>query len=103
MVFSSNVFLFLFLPVFLGLYYLSGERYRNLLLLIASYVFYAWWDAWSASGAEGRVAPGLCARFPPRPQLPHSRLNTRVTSPPRRKLLNGSRSFFASSIFGSQR
>ncbi|RCI69480.1 membrane-bound O-acyltransferase family protein, partial [Pseudomonas aeruginosa] len=42
MVFSSNVFLFLFLPVFLGLYYLSGERYRNLLLLIASYVFYAW-------------------------------------------------------------
>ncbi len=38
-----NVFLFLFLPVFLGLYYLSGERYRNLLLLIASYVFYAWW------------------------------------------------------------
>ena len=43
MVFSSNVFLFLFLPVFLGLYYLSGQRYRNLLLLVASYVFYAWW------------------------------------------------------------
>ena len=43
MVFSSNVFLFLFLPIFLGLYYLSGQRYRNLLLLIASYVFYAWW------------------------------------------------------------
>ncbi len=43
MVFSSNVFLFLFLPVFLGLYYLSGERYRNLLLLVASYIFYAWW------------------------------------------------------------
>lgn len=43
MVFSSNVFLFLFLPIFLGLYYLSGTRYRNLLLLVASYVFYAWW------------------------------------------------------------
>ncbi|MCD7083242.1 membrane-bound O-acyltransferase family protein, partial [Pseudomonas sp. MAFF 311095] len=43
MVFSSNVFLFLFLPIFLGLYYLSGQRYRNLLLLLASYVFYAWW------------------------------------------------------------
>ena len=41
MVFSSNVFLFLFLPIFHGLYYLSGQRYRNLLLLIASYVFYA--------------------------------------------------------------
>ncbi|MFD2836201.1 MBOAT family O-acyltransferase [Azotobacter vinelandii] len=44
MVFSSNVFLFfLFLPLFLGLYYLSPARYRNLLLLTASYVFYAWW------------------------------------------------------------
>lgn len=43
MVFSSNVFLFLFLPVFLGLYYISGNRYRNLLLLVASYIFYAWW------------------------------------------------------------
>lgn len=43
MVFSSNVFLFLFLPVFLALYYLSGRRYRNLLLLLASYLFYAWW------------------------------------------------------------
>ena len=43
MVFSSNVFLFLFLPIFLGLYYLCANRYRNLLLLIGSYVFYAWW------------------------------------------------------------
>jgi Predicted membrane protein involved in D-alanine export len=43
MVFSSNVFLFMFLPVFLALYYLSGQRYRNLLLLLASYTFYAWW------------------------------------------------------------
>ncbi|WP_405118833.1 MBOAT family O-acyltransferase [Pseudomonas leptonychotis] len=43
MVFSSNVFLFLFLPVFLGLYYLSSNRYRNLLILIGSYAFYAWW------------------------------------------------------------
>ena len=43
MVFSSNVFLFLFLPIFLGLYYLSSNRYRNLLILIGSYVFYAWW------------------------------------------------------------
>ncbi|MBU3056590.1 MBOAT family O-acyltransferase [Pseudomonas indica] len=43
MVFSSNVFLFLFLPVFLSLYYLSAPRYRNLLILIGSYAFYAWW------------------------------------------------------------
>ena len=32
----------------LGLYYLSGERYRNLLLLIASYVFYAG-GGWTSS------------------------------------------------------
>ncbi|WP_339522751.1 MBOAT family O-acyltransferase [Pseudomonas sp. EA_35y_Pfl2_R111] len=43
MVFSSNIFLFLFLPIFLGLYYLSSNRYRNLLILIGSYAFYAWW------------------------------------------------------------
>jgi alginate O-acetyltransferase complex protein AlgI len=43
MVFSSSVFLFLFLPAFLALYYLSGNRFRNLFLLTASYVFYAWW------------------------------------------------------------
>lgn len=43
MVFSSNVFLFLFLPAFLGLYYLCANRHRNLLLLLASYAFYAWW------------------------------------------------------------
>jgi alginate O-acetyltransferase complex protein AlgI len=43
MVFSSNVFLFLFLPVFLGLYYLTPGRYKNLLILIGSYIFYAWW------------------------------------------------------------
>ncbi|WP_277372767.1 MBOAT family protein [Pseudomonas sp. AA-38] len=43
MVFSSNVFLFLFLPIFLGLYYLCPNRGRNLLILIGSYIFYAWW------------------------------------------------------------
>ena len=36
MVFSSNVFLFLFLPSFLGLYYLIGNRYRHLLILVGS-------------------------------------------------------------------
>ena len=40
MIFASNVFLFLFLPVFLGLYYLSGERYRNLLLLLVFLLCY---------------------------------------------------------------
>jgi len=45
MVFSSNVFLFLFLPLFLAVYYLTPDRarLRNWVVLIGSYVFYAWW------------------------------------------------------------
>jgi alginate O-acetyltransferase complex protein AlgI len=45
MVFSSNVFLFLFLPAFLIIYYLTPNRarLRNWVVLIGSYVFYAWW------------------------------------------------------------
>lgn len=43
MVFSSNIFLFTFLPVFLSVYYLTPEKYRSIPILIGSYVFYAWW------------------------------------------------------------
>jgi len=43
MVFSSITFLFLFLPLVLGIYFLlPGIRLRNLFLLIASLLFYAW-------------------------------------------------------------
>jgi alginate O-acetyltransferase complex protein AlgI len=43
MLFSSSVFLFIFLPaVLLGYYLLPGQRARNLLLLGASLLFYAW-------------------------------------------------------------
>lgn len=42
MVFSSSIFLWLFLPVVLVLYYLAQERWRNVLLLAASLFFYAW-------------------------------------------------------------
>ncbi len=42
MLFSSTIFLFLFLPVVLGLAYLAPRRLRNVLLLVASLVFYAW-------------------------------------------------------------
>lgn len=41
-VFSSIIFLFWFLPIFLSLYLLADRRYKNALLLIASIVFYAW-------------------------------------------------------------
>lgn len=43
MAFNSAAFLFLFLPLFLGVYYLTPSRYRNLTLLVESYVFYGWW------------------------------------------------------------
>lgn len=42
MVFSSSVFLFLFLPVLLVLHWLSPRPLRNLLLLTASLLFYLW-------------------------------------------------------------
>lgn len=43
MLFSSPVFLFVFLPaVLLGYYILRGQKARNLLLLAASLFFYAW-------------------------------------------------------------
>ena len=42
MVFSSPIFLFGFLPVILLVYYLSPRATKNLTLLIASLLFYAW-------------------------------------------------------------
>lgn len=42
MVFSSIEFLFLFLPLVLGLYTLAPRRVKNTLLLLASLVFYTW-------------------------------------------------------------
>lgn len=45
MLFSSSVFLFLFLPILLILYYnplIKGRVFKNILLLLASVFFYAW-------------------------------------------------------------
>lgn len=42
MVFSSIIFIFYFLPVFLCLYLIAGKRFKNPLILIASIFFYAW-------------------------------------------------------------
>ena len=49
MLFSSSVFLFLFLPLTLIIYYLPLRRWRqgqNLFLLLASLFFYAWGEPW---------------------------------------------------------
>ena len=43
MVFTSTVFLFLFLPAFLAVYALLPTRARTTWILLASYAFYAWW------------------------------------------------------------
>ncbi|WP_416638476.1 hypothetical protein [Pseudomonas sp. OHS18] len=43
MVFSSNTFLFLFLPIFLICYYLARPSWRSGVIVLGSYLFYAWW------------------------------------------------------------
>ena len=42
MLFSSPIFLFAFLPVTLGGYYLLDRKFKNIFLLIMSLIFYAW-------------------------------------------------------------
>lgn len=42
MVFSSTIFLFVFLPIILLLYFLTPNKYKNVTLLFASLFFYAW-------------------------------------------------------------
>jgi len=48
MLFSSSVFLFLFLPIVLFIYYvlLKKRLYRNLFLVLSSLGFYAWGEPW---------------------------------------------------------
>lgn len=42
MVFSSLNFMFVFLPIVFGIYFISHRKIRNFILFIASLVFYAW-------------------------------------------------------------
>ncbi len=43
MIFASFEFLFLFLPIFFVVYYLTPVRLRNWPILVLSWAFYAWW------------------------------------------------------------
>lgn len=45
MVFASPIFLFLFLPLFLAVYYLAPVKWRSAIILAGSSVFYGWWRA----------------------------------------------------------
>lgn len=42
MVFSSSIFLFIFLPLTVAIYYLLNDRFKNYWLLLASLIFYSW-------------------------------------------------------------
>lgn len=42
MVFSSLLFLFRFLPLFLAVYFLAPRRFRNAVLFLGSLIFYGW-------------------------------------------------------------
>jgi len=46
MVFTSHIFIFYFLPLFLLIYYNLPYSWRNLWITVASYVFYGWWQPW---------------------------------------------------------
>lgn len=51
MVFSSHIFIFYFLPIVVGIYYLllwrgAGSNVRHLFLTCAGMVFYGWWNPW---------------------------------------------------------
>lgn len=57
MVFSSIPFLFYFLPLFLiGYCVLPGITAKNLLLLLASLIFYAWGEPWFVLVLVGQIA-----------------------------------------------
>ncbi len=42
MIFSSSLFLFIFLPILLLIYFFAADKYKNMVLLVASIIFYAW-------------------------------------------------------------
>jgi alginate O-acetyltransferase complex protein AlgI len=46
MVFSTQIFLFYFLPIVLIGTYSLPVRFRNAFLTLVSYVFYGWWNPW---------------------------------------------------------
>ena len=46
MVFTTHIFIFYFLPLFLVVYFGLPLRWRNLWITVASYVFYGWWEPW---------------------------------------------------------
>lgn len=46
MVFTTHIFVFYFLPLFLLIYHSLPSRWKNAWITLASYVFYGWWEPW---------------------------------------------------------
>ena len=46
MVFTTQIFVFYFLPLFLLVYYQLPCGWRNVWITLASYLFYGWWEPW---------------------------------------------------------
>lgn len=46
MAFSTIEFLFQFLPIFLLAYYITPAKYRNIILILGSFIFYAIGSGW---------------------------------------------------------
>ncbi len=46
MVFTTHIFIFYFLPLFLLVYFNLPYTWRNCWITLASYVFYGWWEPW---------------------------------------------------------
>ena len=42
MVFSTSIFLYLFLPATLIIYYLTPKKGKNLIILLSGLLFYSW-------------------------------------------------------------
>jgi alginate O-acetyltransferase complex protein AlgI len=64
MVFSSQIFLFYFLPLVLALYYLLPFRARTALIACASYVFYGWANPiWAVIMFFGSSVDYVCGRW----------------------------------------
>jgi alginate O-acetyltransferase complex protein AlgI len=64
MVFSSQIFLFYFLPLVLALYYVLPFRARTALIAISSYVFYGWANPiWAVIMFFGCSVDYVCGRL----------------------------------------
>ena len=59
MVFSSVLFLFRFLPIFMICYFLVPRKMKNLVLFLGSLVFYAWGEPVYIRFRMGEIDRGI--------------------------------------------